>query len=197
MYVKDYGFFATQDPPKVDFEQYKKKIAGRKTILEQVRTMPDQDYGQALAKTYDPRQSASATMLSLAGGNRKFIVDRDGVIHYGPVTQFVAIESYPLQMTPQFGSGKNEGLARALDGDGWLPIPVTSVSEGGITYSERTFVAPFGTDEKTSGSQWLGKHALGVAEFTIENTQSAADNGSPQIDVQLGRRYSNRQACHA
>ncbi len=181
VYVKDFGFFATQDPPKFSLKQYKKKIAGRRTILEQVRALPDQDYGRALAKTYDPRQSVSATMLSLAAGNRKFIVDRSGVIHYGPVTQFVAIEAYPLQMTPQFGSGKNEGLTRALDGGGWLPIPVTRVSENGIRYSERTFVAPVGTDEATPGLRWLGKHALGVAEFTIENTQSVATAASLKL----------------
>jgi len=181
VYVKDYGFFAAQDPPKVDFEQYKKRIAGRKTVLEQVRTMPDQNYGRALEKTYDPRQSLSATVLSLAGGNRKFIVDRNGVIHYGPVTQYVAIESYPLQMSPRFGSGKDEGLTRSLDSDGWLPIPVTSVTESGITYSERAYVAPFGTDEESSGSPWLGRHALGVAEFTVENTQSAAATASLQL----------------
>ncbi len=175
VYVREHGFFATAEPARIGLAEYKQKIAGRRSVLEQVRRMPDQDFTRALQKTYFPRQDTSPTMLSLACDNRKVIVDRDGTVHFGVPGPFLGVMTFPLAMAPRLGSGKNEGLTRRLDG-GWLPIPITTVTDGGLVYSQRTFVAPYGT--ATSINPLLKYRSLCVAEFTISNPQSAEAQAS-------------------
>lgn len=165
VYVKDYGVFVTREPAPVTPEEYRARIAGRKTVLQQVRERPDQTFARAMERVHNPVQDNGPTMLSLACDNHKFVVERDGGIGYDH-----------LRMTPRFGSGANEGLTRHLYG-GWLPIPVTRVKEGGLGYSERTYVAPYGS----------GKAArpLGVAEFTVENEGDTPASGELVLDFAL------------
>ena len=61
---------------------YKRRIAGGKTILEEVRALPDQTFAQAMAKTHHDFENQGPVMLSLACDNTKFIVDRDGGVRF-------------------------------------------------------------------------------------------------------------------
>jgi len=177
VYIRDFGVFVTCEPARISLAQYKRKIAGRKTVLERVREMPDQTFQQAQGKVHHAIQNNGPMMLSLACDNHKFVVQRTGSIQFERFPDDAArLLIYPLryscELIPQFGSGRNEKLTRHLDG-GWLPVPVLTVEEGGAIYRQRTFVVPY--EEENSPPQalsWLSRHPLCVAEFEIENPQS-------------------------
>ncbi|MHB0998628.1 MAG: NPCBM/NEW2 domain-containing protein [Armatimonadota bacterium] len=184
IYIKKAGLLAYRQSSPVSPEEYKMKIAGSKTILEQTRSMPDQTLEQAIAHVYDPAQDNPPTMLSLACDNNKFVIHRgtemltshnelkrikyaEGAIRRAvPTSKEVWFE--PFEFRPTFGSGENLKIERSIQ-DGWLPVTITSLEENGITYTQRTFAAPY--DEKKQRS-------LCISEFTISNTQSKPANAS-------------------
>ena len=86
VYLPDYGVFVTRDPAPITLADYKRKIAGRKTILQQVREMPDQTLEQAMARTHHDAQCEGPVMLSLACDNPKFVVERDGTLRFQATT---------------------------------------------------------------------------------------------------------------
>jgi hypothetical protein len=182
VYVPSAGLFVTLDPPQITLVQYLKNIAGKKTVLEQVRALPDQSFSAAMTKTHNPIQRNGPMPLSLACDNRKFIVERDGTIRFDvydcPDGNYPALVSpcewwkrptdkpYP-QLTPKFGSGKGE-LSRHLDG-GWLPKPVTCAMEDGVHCQQCTYVAPIDDRPPAGCPNWYRQRAICVADFRIEN----------------------------
>ena len=86
VYLPDYGVFVTRDPAPITLAAYKQKIAGRKTILQQVREMPDQTLAQSMARTHHEAQREGPVMLSLACDNAKFVVERDGTLRFQATT---------------------------------------------------------------------------------------------------------------
>jgi len=162
VYVKDFGVFVTQKPNGITLADYKKSIADRKTVLERVRSMPDQTFANALAKTHHLAQNSGPMMLSLACDNQKFIVHRDGVLEVMntnvPIAEIIYNSLQQLWvMKPKLGNGGGD-MSRYLAG-GWLPAPVNSVTVDGIVYRQRTYVAPVKE----------GALPVCVAEFTAEN----------------------------
>jgi hypothetical protein len=149
VWAPDFGLFATRVPAPTTLAKYKRAVAGRRTMLQRVREVPDQTLAHAREVLVDPRSNNDPLMLSLACDNAKFITRREGSVTWDT-----------FELRPTFGSGKNRGLTRHLDG-GWMPIPVTQVEEKSIRYTQRTFVAPF--DGKS-----LGK-PLGVVELSCDN----------------------------
>lgn len=193
VYLADSGLFATREPARVSLAEYRAEIAGRETVLDRVREMPDQTLAQAWEHVHNPVQCNGPTMVSLACDNRKFIVERDGGIQFSAVpNQPDAFLYYPLvypcELRPRFGTGTSADVARTLEG-GWLPVPVTTVREGGLVYRQRTFVAPLGGT--VPESRWLSRQPLCVAEVTVENTGTvpapAAIQLSCMLDVGQGR----------
>ncbi len=192
VYVPGHGVFVAKGSSDITLNSYLTSIAGRKTILEQVREMPDQTMEQAMAKTRNPIQDTGPTMLSLACDNHKFIVEREGVIRTLALATSVtdgAVGFLPIRelLAPRFGSGRNEGFSRRLDGE-WMPAPVNSVRENGLVYTQRTFVVPFGSKSFPEPSRWLNDKPLCVAEFTVENT------GGQQADASLQLTYASGAA---
>jgi hypothetical protein len=180
VYLPDLGLFVTRDPAPVTLQDYKARIAGRKTILQQVRTMPDQTLAQAMARTHHEAQREGPVMLSLACDNLKFVLERDGLLRVPGTTNpsgdwFAAAG----EIRPQFGTGSGGQLTRALDG-GWLPVPVITVSKEGLIWRERVFVAP--TDEPGSNPARLNRPSVCVAEFTVSNAQSVAASAALTLD---------------
>ena len=142
VYLPDYGVFVTRDPAPITLAAYKAKIAGRKTILQQVRELPDQTFAQAMARTHHDAQREGPVMLSLACDNAKFVVERDGTLRFQATTNFTDDWFATAgAIRPQFGDGQPDTLTRRLDG-GWLPIPVITAENQGVLYHQRTFVAP-------------------------------------------------------
>ena len=97
VYVRDFGVFVTRGDHPQRLSEYEQRIAAQETILQRVRKMPDQTLDQAMNALWRPIQNNGPTMLSLACDNEKFIVDRDGTLHYGP-----------LRMSVRFGAGTAE-----------------------------------------------------------------------------------------
>jgi hypothetical protein len=168
VYLPDYGVFVTRDPAPITLLDYKRKIAGRQTILQQVRELPDQTFEQAMARTHHDAQREGPVMLSLACDNTKFVVERDGTLRFQATTNLTGDWFATAgEMHPRFGDGQPGALARCLDG-GWLPIPIITVENKGIRYCQRTFVAP--CDEAGSNTVRLNRRSICVTEFVITNT---------------------------
>jgi hypothetical protein len=175
VYLPDYGVFVTRDPAPITLAAYKQKIAGRKTILQQVREMPDQTLAQSMTRTHHEAQSEGPVMLSLACDNAKFVVERNGTLRFQTTTNLTDDWFATAgAIHPQFGNGQPVALSRRLDGD-WLPIPVITASNKGVLYIERTFVAP--ADEAGSNPTRLNRRSICVAEFTVTNTLAEPAEG--------------------
>jgi hypothetical protein len=168
VYLPDYGVFVTRDPAPITLLDYKRKIAGRQTILQQVRELPDQTFEQAMARTHHDAQREGPVMLSLACDNTKFVVERDGTLRFQATTnQTGDWFATAGEIHPRFGDGQPGALTRCLDG-GWLPIPIITAENKGIRYCQRTFVAP--CDEAGSNPARLNRRPICVTEFVITNT---------------------------
>ncbi|MCL5099090.1 MAG: NPCBM/NEW2 domain-containing protein, partial [Candidatus Omnitrophica bacterium] len=175
VYVKDFGLFATREPDGVTLDAYKSRIAERKTVLDRVRSMPDQTLEQAMKALHRPEADLGPTMLSLACDNHKFILSRSGQIEFDTRPEVYNCFDRPYtgryccRFAPEFGSGKGLVIERHLEG-GWLPIPVISFNDQGVVYRQRTFVAPYDKSPPPEGAPaWLNRKPLCVAEITVEN----------------------------
>jgi hypothetical protein len=179
VYVPHAGVFVTRLPAPVTLDEYVKKIADRKTVIEQVREKPDQDFPHAWSVVHNPIQDFGPTMISLANDNRKFIALREGGILFGqvdrpddsreafPGTIYQIAFSLPWHCQPVFGSGKDLKISRHLQG-GWLPIPVTTAADGPIVYTQTPYVVPM-SEPKPDAPFWLRDRALCVAEYVAKN----------------------------
>ena len=159
VFIRHAGVLVSAADKAVVVKNRPAEIAARKTVLEEVREMPDQTFEQAMSKTHNPVQNRGPMMLSLACDNRKFIVDAGGIISG--------------RLTPQFGVG---GAAvegnRHLDG-GWLPIPSSDFTQGdGPVYRQRTCVAPMDDAPPALTASWVRQRAVCVVEWTVENRGS-------------------------
>ena len=171
VYVPSVGLFAVRQPAPVTLADYRQKIAGRKTILDDVKQRADQTLAQALTKTHNPIQDLGPMMISLACDNRKFVVEREGSVWFNlyqkpddpPIDK---PEQYRL--TPRFGAGDLGPCSRHLEG-GWLPMPVTSFSAQGLQYRQCSYVAPLGEEAPGGAPAWLRDRAIGVVEYEIAN----------------------------
>jgi len=180
VYLPDHGLFVTRDPAPITLANYKRKIAGRKTILQQVRDLPDQTLAQAMAGTHHDAQREGPVMLSLACDNDKFVLERDGTLQFqtttNPAGDWFATAG---AIHPQFGFGQEFPFARRLDG-GWLPICVITADNKGLLYLQRTFVAP--CDEPGNHPARLNRRSVCVAEFAVTNTLAQPAEASLSIN---------------
>jgi hypothetical protein len=177
VYVSHAGVFVTRMPAPVTLGAYLKTFSGRRTVLEQVQKKPDQDFPRAWAAIHNPNQDLGPTMISLANDNRKFIVRREGAVLFNeydrpddpqgarPPSIFEAFDTR-WRCVPSFGSGKDQKIARRLQG-GWLPIPVTTVMDGGIVYRQTTYVAPV-SEARPDSPFWYRDRAVCAAEYQME-----------------------------
>ncbi|MGI6414942.1 MAG: NPCBM/NEW2 domain-containing protein [Thermoguttaceae bacterium] len=184
VYVPHAGLLVAREPAPVTLEAHLREIAGRTTVLEQVRELPDQSYSQAMAKTHNPVQNFGPMLLSLACDNRKFTVHREGPVcfHLGdaPDGQYPSIFWHPRlelntldchQVVPRFGSGTSSELTRHLDG-GWLPRPITALTDGGVVYRQGACVTPLDKAAPAGAPRWLRERAVCIIEYTVENPQA-------------------------
>lgn len=83
VYVAHAGLFVFRSDANVDPTAYRHDVASKKTILEEVRAMPDQTRERAMRVThYNPGLDAGRLMLSLACDNAKFVTEADGTLHF-------------------------------------------------------------------------------------------------------------------
>jgi hypothetical protein len=170
VYVPSQGLYLALtdgETEPLSLADYQRSIVGRKSTLEEVRTLPDQTFAQAMAKTHRAAQDEGPVMLSLACDNTKFVVDRSGDVNFpvGVVTNNDWFASAG-DLHAVFGDGKQDRLKRHLEG-GWLPLPVITVEREGVRYTERVFVAP--ADADGANPTRLNRRSLCVVEFATEN----------------------------
>jgi len=183
VWVPEPGVFVAHGQAAKDgLAAYLKKIEGRKTVLQQVREMPDQTFEQAMAKVHRDVQNNGPVLLSLACDNHKFVVNRNGQIEWQPDAEATAHQPdafalYSRHLRVRFGAGKNAELTRHTDG-GWLPIPVTTAKVGDIVYTQRTFVAPSDKAPARQSIDCLRRPGVCVVEFAAKNAGSAAAEAS-------------------
>ncbi|MBN1911329.1 MAG: hypothetical protein JW818_16420 [Pirellulales bacterium] len=209
VYVPSAGLFVSIASSPITLEQYRQRIAERKTVLETVRERPDQTLAQAMAKNHIPLQNSDPIMLSLAADNRKFVVHRDGSVSFLPCNapdgRYMAMGVRPpgadpatlpyYQVQPRFAVGGKgirdfEKITRRLDG-GWLPMPVTTIHEAGVEYRQRTYVAPVDDAPPAGSPDWYRDRAVCVIEYTISN--SRAKNADASLDLAFFTNAKKKQ----
>lgn len=204
VYLPDFDFLAAREGTGLSLEKAAEKARRSKTILDCVEEKPDQTFAGALNAVHMVGHDLSPVYLGLPGENHKIEVRREGEIQYDTIPDDPAYPDpkrlYPgiyidlcYGLAPKFGSGKNEKLSRRLE-EGWMPIPTTTVEEGAIRYRQRALLAPF-DGNATSTSLFGCKRALGVVEFTIENTGKQAAQASLKVDFFADRTRGKRVAA--
>ncbi len=197
VYVPSVGLFAVRQPAPITLAEYRRKIAGRKTILDDVRQRPDQTLAQAMAKTHHPIQDLGPMMISLACDNRKFVVEREGTVWFNA---YQRPDDPPIdkptqyRLTPRFGNGEASRFSRHLDG-GWLPMPVTTVSEQGLQYQQCSYVAPLEAEAPAGTPAWLRDRAVGVVEYEIANPSDHAIEAKLELKLHAGQKTVAWQAA--
>ncbi len=86
VYVPALGLLVSRADEPGGLAEYSQRSTGERTILAQVRDLPDQTFDQALQTLWRPAQNHGPTMLSLACDNAKYIVERDGSVRFGALT---------------------------------------------------------------------------------------------------------------
>ncbi|MCX8066023.1 MAG: NPCBM/NEW2 domain-containing protein [Candidatus Hydrogenedentes bacterium] len=145
IYVPEVGIFAVLHSFPLTVEDYKKRIRHRRSVLDKVRTLPEQTFSDAMDRVHRPIQNNGPTMLSLACDNNKFIVERNGSIQFNDF--FVEVKM-----------GDCDNLKRSLFG-GWYPILLLEKECEGIKYFSKTFVTPYGDNKSLLISQFEIKSA--------------------------------------
>lgn len=195
VYVPSAGLFVTSNPPKATLAEYLQSIAGKKTVLEEVRTQPDQTFAQAMSKLHHAAQDVGPMFASLACDNRKYIVHRSGAIQFdlydAPDGEYCRLLTWMAKepdctMEPVFGGGKGQ-LSRHLDG-GWLPKPTTIAVEDGVKYRQCTYMAPIDEKSPEGCPNWYRPRAVCVAEYTVKNTKDI------DAAVSLKLKFSSKDA---
>ncbi len=146
------------------------ETARGKTILEEVRALPDQTFAQALEHVHRPEADYGPTLLSLAHGDEKFLLQRNGSIGFDAPGQYAGQKR---NITVGWEGQANESIERRLE-DGWMPIPVITHRQDGVEVRQRTFVAPTGNGPGEGMASWYDDQPLCVAEYTFANTADTA-----------------------
>lgn len=197
IYVPAAGLFAVRQPAPVSLAEYKQRIAGKKSILDDVRSRPDQTLAQAMAVTRNPIQDLGPVMLSLACDNRKFVAYREGNIDFERYEQ--PDDNPPVglpkqcQLLAKLGSQPATKFTRAMEG-GWLPIVLHTSEIEGLRYRQRTYVAPLDAQAPSGTPAWLRDRAAGVVEYEIENPGDQPSEALVELSLKLGEASGSWKA---
>jgi len=178
VYMPDYGLFIAREPDGPTLEQHKETLKERESILDAVRSRPDQCFEQALKNVHREIQNNGPTMLSLACDNHKFTVYENGGVEHRidlPIApgkdrrEAIAAPEYPLLMDMRLNGASLKKNLRQIE-EGWMPIQNTAyAADNGTVLRQRVFVAPFGLERPLESTGWLQPKALFVAELVLEN----------------------------
>lgn len=183
VYLDKMGMLVCRADRPVTLAEYKRRIAGRKTVREEVRALPDQTLEQAMARTHHAAQNEGPVLLSLAADNTKFILERDGTLRFSdlPATRTEWPESTGL-LRPDFGPGRAGPLTRRLEG-GWLPVPVITVAQTNLVWRQRTFVAPVTDEAFDPADPYRPRPSVCVVEFEVTNTTADPAEASLHLSI--------------
>jgi len=179
VYYAGAGVYATKANYRLSIADYKKKYLGKPTILERVRSMPDQSFGQAMEKVHHTVQDNSPTMLSLACDNHKFIVKEDTQIYRQGHLR--ADKPGTFRVVPKFGTLEMKDPKRYLLGQ-WQPVLVNEYARDGVRYKQTSFVADFRDEPMKDRPWWYSDKPIFVCEFEIVNESSEERSASVSLD---------------
>ncbi|GMW02749.1 MAG: hypothetical protein AMXMBFR84_38850 [Candidatus Hydrogenedentota bacterium] len=188
VYVEHAGLLVSLADKASTLEEYRQSTLSKSTLLDKVRAMPDQTAAQAMRHVHRADGDLGPTLLSLAADNRKFLVQREGEISFDrrreryDVFEKPVYEPFACLVKPAFGSGPHDFVTRSFQSD-WLPVQVLTVSNGGVEYKQRTFVAPYGEEASQGTLAWVQHRVLGVAEFSMLN------RGNEPADAMLSIQF--------
>jgi len=156
IWAPDFDLFVSSGEEFSSLEDYRKRYEERPTVLQRVRSMPDQSFRDAMHHVHREIQDKGPTMLSLACDNRKFIVGENGDVTFRVDPEMrpnqdrkslVYSPKIPLKVDLSFGREACSRLTRTLH-KGWMPVPVLAFREGSVQYRQTAFVAPGGSDNR-------------------------------------------------
>ncbi len=184
--VAHLGLYVASGGKPFDAAAHRRSLAGKKTVLEEVRAMPEQTRERAMRVTHcDPRLDRGSLMLSLAANNAKFVTEADGAVRcYASFTRDEEVRSPRCELVPLFGQGRV--LARS---QGWGQLGVDCAAHAdranalALRIQDREYRrglghhAPgeivldvsegFDRFEAEVGLQWQGGKAPGSVEFAV------------------------------
>ena len=199
VYVPDFGLFVTREPDGPSLEEHLEAIADRNTILQNVRSMPDQSFSQAMEHVHRKVQNNGPTMLSLACDNHKFTVYENGAVQHRhdheikpdqDRKKLVYNPKYPVLVEARVDSTEPQRQDRHLE-DGWMPILNTSYEGGGVVVHQRAFVTPYDRTASMEPPGWLNPKPLFVAEYALENPGEQAADVSFQLAFRVGEELKD------
>lgn len=186
VFVAHLGLFVVRAGEPFDPVAHRRGLEGKRTILEEVRALPDQTRERAMRVThYNARLDRGSLMLSLAANNAKFVTDADGVVRcYDSFTRDEEVRSPRCELVPFFGQGRV--LARS---QGWGRLGIDCAAHADpanalrLRIKEREYRrglghhAPgeivldvsegFDRFEAEVGLQWQGGETPGSVEFEV------------------------------
>lgn len=209
VYVPHVGLFVSVDPPAVSLEQYREAVRPRRTILDEVRALPEQTRERAMAVThYDPRLDAGRMMLSLACDNAKFVTEHNGTIlayddfshdrQHGAPTCVIAPMFGKRQVLSHTQSWGMLGLNRAAHGDPAAALPLRiaeqAFSKGIGHHATGEIVILLGGQyarfEAQVGLQWQGGNTPGSVAFQV------LVDGEKRFDSGIMREHNAAKPVH-
>ncbi|HPS54906.1 MAG TPA: hypothetical protein PLP05_04855, partial [Sedimentisphaerales bacterium] len=203
VYMKGCGLYI-RTAEGAELSDFKASISGNKTILEQVREMPDQYFENVIGKTHSNVTNGGPVMLSLACNNNKFIVRQDGSIRYfrnleAPVSSrkserghYDEFRKDIFEVTPYFGSlkpgdsykrqwpwfeaSKYPNQTRSLEGS-YYPAPLNTIECDGVTYKQKSFVVGVDKIDMCNRPDFSSCESVFVSRFVIENNSDSQRQG--------------------
>jgi hypothetical protein len=204
VYIQETGLLVTPASSTLTFDEVHKKHKNSPTVLTHVRQLPDQSFSQAMDKVHKRDTNRGPIMLSLACSNQKFIVEENGVMESFTDTEIdpdapqYMQRRHGVKLTPVFGFGKAVKTSRCLFKE-FLPVPVTTMQENGVSYRHTSFVSPYGP-QLPDHHPWINRQSLFVAEMKVSNTLDKPADASIKFslldltDYQASRRSGERLA---
>ncbi len=194
VYVPDFSIYAVLEPDGPSFDAYQKTLANSPSVIQQVRSMPDQQFTQAMDHVHRAVQNNGPTLLSLACNNHKFIVQENGTVthRFDPEIPLnadrkdIVYQSHSvLTVQSVIGSGHAVNVDRHLEHE-WMPIVLTTWQDGDVEYGQRSFVTPYDTGTSSEPPGWLNSKPLFVADYTLTNRATANASASLSLSFSSG-----------
>lgn len=197
VYLADQGVFLSA--PHHSLRSYRASIRSRRTILERVRTMPDQSFEEAMAKTYRADHFGGPTLLALGADDWKWLVDPNGTVVWEPGPE-VADHQMPFEnrrcmaairfdgkpLHPTATPVRPPGMAR------WMPVVSLEAADERGACRFTAFVAPVAGHGVFVGRLEVTGSATVDLAFVADRNRGAAATAEPaaegRFDVHDGAR---------
>lgn len=161
-----------------------------RSVLDDVRSRPDQTFQKAFEHVHRPIQNAGPMLISAACDNWKFVTDRDASVQFDlkPSDPHSAWGSWRPEWRMRTNLQENgfEWKERSLDGE-WTPIPVTVHQKGNLVVRQRSWVEPAG--EPSAKLDWVTSRPTCWVEFELTNTGTEPQ----EVDLSLTFEHAEQK----